>query len=76
MTQTTTDYTIRLGITRATFYQRKNGGGYRVARKPFTCMQFGCLKTVHPGEKYFDTRELVFWPKMKRICECCAETQV
>lgn len=65
-----------LGITRATFYQRKNGGGYRTARKEFGCMQFGCFKRVVPGMRYFDTQEPVHWPAMKRICEGCAEAAV
>lgn len=66
----------QLGITRATFYQRKNGGGYRTARKAFTCGQFGCFQQITPGVRYFDTLEVTTWPKTKRICACCAETVV
>lgn len=59
--------------TRAEFYARKNGGGLRTARKPFTCMQSLCLKKIEPGEVYFDTREVTAWPKFKRICVHCSE---
>lgn len=59
--------------TRAFFYARKNGGGYRTARSEFSCEQFGCLRKIVPGVTYFDTRETTTWPKTKRICACCAE---
>jgi hypothetical protein len=62
--------------TRATFYARKNGGGYRKARKEFGCQQFGCFKRIVVGEKYFDTLEVTTWPKTKRICACCAEKTI
>lgn len=63
-------------MTRATFYARKNGGGLRTARKPFTCAQFGCLKKIEPGEQYFDTQETTAWPATKRICTCCSEVTI
>lgn len=62
--------------TRATFYQRRNGGGVRTARKPFTCAQALCLKKVQPGEVYFDTMETTIWPATKRICVTCSEVKV
>lgn len=65
-----------LGITRGVFYQRKNGGGLRTARRAFTCEQFACLKIIQPGEQYFDTREVTTWPSFKRICCTCSEVMV
>ncbi len=62
--------------TRAHFYARKNGGGYRTARKERKCEQFGCFKKIDPGVRYFDTMEVTTWPKTKAICACCAETHV
>lgn len=62
--------------TRAGFYQRKNGGGYRTARKEFTCEQSLCLNKITPGMQYFDTMETTEWPKTKRICACCAEESI
>lgn len=62
--------------TRAAFYQRKNGGGTRTARKAFTCMQFGCFKPLVPGEVYFDTMETTTWPATKRICVTCSEHKI
>ena len=59
--------------TRASFYARKNGAGYRTARVTCKCEQFGCYKPIQPGEVYFDTRETTQWPLTKRICEQCAE---
>lgn len=72
----TTNISNTLGTTRATFYARKNGGGYRTARKSFTCMQSLCLKKIDPGVQYFDTQEPVAWPRVKRICATCAETLI
>lgn len=63
-------------VTRAVFYQRLHGGGLRTARKAFTCMQFGCLATVQPGEQFFDTNEVTTWPAKKRICVPCSEVLV
>src|SRR6478609_4727921 len=71
-----TTATETLGTTRATFYARRHGGGYRTARKAFTCGQFGCFQKIDPGVRYFDTLEVTTWSKTKRICACCAETQV
>jgi len=62
--------------TRANFYARKNGGGYRIARKACKCQQFGCYDPISPGERYFDTQEVTEWPKTKKICAHCAETLV
>jgi hypothetical protein len=62
--------------TRATFYARKNGGGYRTARKTLICQQFGCLRPIEPGEQYLDTMEVTKWPSTKRICTCCSEELV
>lgn len=62
--------------TRAQFYARKNGGGYRTARLPFVCQQFSCLATIEPGVEYFDTGEITNWPATKRICARCAEEHV
>lgn len=62
--------------TRATFYARRYGGGYRIARKALTCEQSLCLRKVQPGDKYFDTREVTTFPKTKRICAGCAEVLV
>lgn len=62
--------------TRATFYQRKNGGGYRTARKERPCEQSLCLTRIQPGEQYFDTMEPTTWPRTKALCECCAEAAV
>lgn len=76
MTTDVSSLAVMLGTTRAAFYQRKNGGGYRTARKGFTCMQSLCLKKIEPGEQYFDTQEPVVWPRVKRICAACAETTV
>lgn len=61
--------------TRATFYQRKYGGGIRTARRTFTCAQFGCFKEIQPGEDYFDTGQVTTWPVMKRICASCSEVR-
>lgn len=65
-----------LGITRATFYERKNGGHYATARSEFRCMQMLCLNRITPGVRYFNTREITSWPKTKKICACCAEETV
>lgn len=62
--------------TRATFYQRKNGGGTRTARTSFTCAQFGCFKKILPGEVFFDTQEVTTWPAKKRICLACSEAKL
>jgi hypothetical protein len=62
--------------TRAAFYERRFGGGYRTARTRKTCMQFGCFKPILPGEKFFDTQEPTTFPATKCICEGCAETSV
>lgn len=59
--------------TRAMFYARKNGGGYRTARVTCKCEQFGCYAPIQPGEVYFDTRETTQWPMAKKLCEQCAE---
>jgi hypothetical protein len=74
--QKTTSAPPKLGITRATFYARRFGGGYRTARAQRSCEQFGCYKPIVPGELYFDTREPTRWPKTKCICAGCAETEV
>lgn len=67
-------------MTRAEFYARKNGGGFRTARKAFTCMQADkssfCLRPVVPGDQYFDTRETTTWPQTKKICVDCAGKEV
>lgn len=62
--------------TRATFWGRKNGGGYRTARTPKKCEQFGCFARIMPGEQYFDTQEVTTWPQTKCICARCAEEEV
>ncbi len=62
--------------TRAQFWARKNGGGYRTARKAFVCQQFTCLAKVDAGVEYFDTNETTIWPATKRICAACAEEHV
>lgn len=62
--------------TRAQFYARKNGGGYRTARKEIKCEQSLCLNRIQPGARYFDTQEVTSWPNKKRICACCAEQEV
>jgi hypothetical protein len=62
--------------TRAYFYERRCGGGWRTARKDFTCAQFGCLKRIIAGETYFDTQEPVTWPITKRICAHCANQEL
>jgi len=59
--------------SRAAFYSRRYGGGYRTARKAFTCNQFGCFRRIEPGTSYFDTMEVTEFPKTKRICAACAE---
>lgn len=59
--------------TRATFYARRYGGGYRTSRSSFKCEQSLCLNRITPGMRYFDTQEVTTWPATKRICECCAE---
>lgn len=62
--------------SRAYFYARKNGGGRRTARKPFTCGQLGCFRKIEAGMQYFDTLEPTQWPATKRICAHCAEEPV
>ncbi len=63
-------------MTRTEFYARKNGGGYRTARKECKCQQFGCFNKILPGERYLDTQETTTWPATKRICATCAEVTV
>lgn len=62
--------------TRADFYARKNGGGYRTARLEHNCQQFGCFGLIREGERYFDTKETTTWPATKKLCPACAETAV
>jgi hypothetical protein len=62
--------------TRAQFYERKYGGGYRTARKVVVCEQSLCLHKTQPGEQYFDTQQVTTWPNKKRICKTCAEQEV
>jgi hypothetical protein len=62
--------------TRAFFYERRFGGGYRTARAPKTCEQSLCLRKIQPGEKFFDTNEVTTWPRKKVICAICAEEHV
>lgn len=59
--------------TRAKFYARKYGGGYRTARSEFRCEVTLCLNRITPGVQYFDTQQVTVFPKTKRICACCAE---
>jgi hypothetical protein len=67
---------VKLGMTRASWWARKNGGGYRTARTEKKCQQFGCYRPIAPGEQYFDTNEPTIWPNKKHICAMCAEELV
>lgn len=61
--------------TRGHWYATHHGGGWRVARKSFTCQQALCMRRIEPGVKFFDTCQFTHWPKTKRICaECARET--
>jgi hypothetical protein len=62
--------------TRGAFWARKNGGGWRTARKSFTCQQSLCLRRIAIGQQYFDTLEALVWPRTKRICLHCASEMI
>lgn len=62
--------------TRGHFYARRYGGGWRKARKPFTCQQSLCLGKIAAGDEYFDTLAPTTWPATKRICACCAKEEL
>lgn len=49
-------------MTRGEFYASKNGGGLRMARKPFRCDHsdrnaLPCVVVIERGAQYFDTCE-------------------
>jgi len=59
-------------MTRGEWYARHHGGGWRTARKEFTCGKSLCLRRIETKSKYFDTNQTTPWPKTLRICAECA----
>jgi hypothetical protein len=71
-------------MNRASFYQQRNAGLWRVARVAHRCdwkhNGFRCGHHINPGDRYFDTRELN--PNSSnihgtyRICAECAIEEI